>query len=65
MVFYRTCWQCDKGMNEGYLHQFLSGTFCSKECYCSFFNETEEEINESIDSYEVCWTQWTEEDAEE
>lgn len=51
----RVCTHCNKGMNEGYLLEESSETFCSEKC---FQKEHTDDYQNYIRGEEIYWTNW-------
>lgn len=55
----RTCECCDRGMNEGYLHEEVGATYCSTDCLLKVFEMVV--AKSLLDEKEIFYTNWYDE----
>lgn len=55
----RTCEYCKRGMNEGYLHEDTSMTFCMVYCAIRIFGQ--DAAASGLLRGEIFWTDWHDE----
>lgn len=52
----RTCHVCEKGMNQGYLHEQSGSTFCTGKCAAEVFGV--KPLIKMMKDEELFWTEW-------